>query len=315
MSPIFSHIEPIFPVRDIRETIRYWREVLGFTHQWTWGEPPSHGGVSWQKAFVQFARDPDLAAGSKGNGIWIRLRHIEELYALHERNKAEIVAPLELQAYGLAQYTVREINGYYVHFAGEPAGRRRDGAGPEDAGGTGTGMETTDGAAAAGGMGAEEAGRAGTGSDKAGRVRTGTGPNKTSHDVRIVERKPSVEEYKQLQASIWGAGGDDHIVENAMGTADLIVVAEDVITGEVIGCALLLSDHAGFYCVKNVMVRRDWQGRGVGTALMTELMQRLESSITTPALVGLFARESLEPFYQQFGFLSSFGMVKEINPR
>ena len=63
------------------------------------------------------------------------------------------------------------------------------------------------------------------------------------------------------------------------------------------------------------MVRRDWHGRGVGTALMKELMQRLESSITVPTLVGLFARESLEPFYQQFGFLSSFGMVKEIAPR
>jgi hypothetical protein len=31
-----------------------------------------------------------------------------------------------------------------------------------------------------------------------------------------------------------------------------------------------------------------------------------------PSLVGLFARESLEPFYQQFGFLPAFGMVKEI---
>jgi len=109
MSPIFSHVEPIFPVSDIPETIRYWQEVLGFTHHWTWGEPPSHGGVSWQKAFVQFLRHPDLAAASKGNAIWIRLRHIEELYALHQKNKAEIVAPLELQAYGMVQYSVRIV--------------------------------------------------------------------------------------------------------------------------------------------------------------------------------------------------------------
>ncbi|HVV05920.1 MAG TPA: GNAT family N-acetyltransferase [Puia sp.] len=298
MSPIFSHVEPIFPVRDIPETIRYWQEVLGFTHHWTWGEPPSHGGVSWQKAFVQFLRHPDLAAASRGNAIWIRLRHIEELYALHQRNKAEIVAPLEMHAYGLAQYSVREINGYYVHFAGEPPGRRREetgGAGPET-----TGMRP--------GMSGTGQEMAGTGPETTDR----TGSGKASSEVLIVERKPSVEEYKQLQASIWGSGEDDPIVVNVVATADLVVVAEDAVTGAVIGCALLLSDHAGFYCVKNVMVRRDWQGRGVGTALMKELMQRLESRITRPAMVGLFARESLEPFYQQFGFLSSFGMVKEI---
>ena len=51
LQPIFSHVEPIFPVRDIPETIRYWQEVPGFPNKWTWGEPPTNGGVSWQKAF------------------------------------------------------------------------------------------------------------------------------------------------------------------------------------------------------------------------------------------------------------------------
>ena len=73
------------------------------------GRTSQSWGVSWQKAFVQFLRHPDLAAVSKGNAIWIRLRHIEELYALHQRNKAEIVAPLELQAYGMVQYSVRIV--------------------------------------------------------------------------------------------------------------------------------------------------------------------------------------------------------------
>ncbi|HVU53494.1 MAG TPA: GNAT family N-acetyltransferase [Puia sp.] len=333
MSPVFSHVEPIFPVRDIPETIRYWREVLGFTHHWTWGEPPGHGGVSWQKAFVQFQRDPDLAALSKGNGIWIRLRHIEELYALHRRNKAEIVAPLELQDYGLAQYSVREINGYYVHFAGEPAGRgRHDGGGSvgtgqergadrpgevdngaEEGGGPAGRHDETGGTfdeqarETAGGGPVEVGGEAGTGSSGA-EMKT----KKVEHAVRIVERRPTIVEYQQLQASIWDGPGEDHAIGSVVGTADLTVVAEDAVTREVVGCALMLSDHAGFYCVKNVMVRRNWQGRGVGTALMKELMQRLESRVAGPALVGLFARESLEPFYQQFGFLSSFGMVKEI---
>jgi len=273
--PVFSHVEPIFPVRDIPETIRYWQEALGFTDKWTWGDPPSVGGVSWQKAFVQFMRHPVLADASKGNAIWIRLRHVEELYAFHQSRRAEIVAPLEVHAYGMAQYTVREINGYFVHFAGNPAGR-----------GDGT-----------------------RGGDHERTVSDGWGSNAA---MRIVERKPTVVEYQQVQGSLGGVAEGAEMVENIISTAAYGVVAEDAVSGEVIGQAFLLTDHAGFYYVKNVMVRADRQGRGVGTALMKTLMRWLEKNVDRPSLVGLFAREALEPFYQQFGFLPSFGMVKEI---
>lgn len=279
--PVFSHVEPIFPVRDIPETIRYWQEILGFTHKWTWGDPPAVGGVSWQKVFVQFMRHPALAEASKGNAIWIRLRHVGELYAFHRGRNAEIVAPLELHEYGMAQYTVRELNGYYVHFAGNPAGR-----GDRTSGGGHEGM-TSDG-------GDERNISAGSGS------------------MRIVERKPTVMEYSQVQGGLGGQAEPPEIAANIVSTAAFGVVAEDAVSGEVIGCAFLLTDHAGFYYVKNVMVRADRQGRGVGSALMRALMQWLEKNVTMPSLVGLFARESLEPFYQQFGFLPSFGMVKEI---
>jgi GNAT superfamily N-acetyltransferase len=263
--PVFSHVEPIFPVRDIPETIRYWQEVLGFPDKWIWGDPPTNGGVSWQKAFVQFLRDPELAAASKRNAIWIRLHHVEALYAFHQKNHAEIVAPLEVHPYGMAQYSVREINGYYVHFAGNPV--------------------------------ADGIGRPG---------------EESGASIRIVERKPTVTEYSQVQRSFGGTPEDVRLVENIISTATVGVVAEDAASGDIIGCAFVLSDGAGFYYVKNVMVRPAWQRMGVGTAMVEGLMQWLEQHVTTPSLVGLFARESLEPFYQQFGFLQSFGMVKEI---
>jgi GNAT superfamily N-acetyltransferase len=268
--PVFSHVEPVFPVRDIPSTIRYWKETLGFPQHWVWGDPPSNGGVSWQKAFVQFLRHPALAETSKGNSIWIRLHHVEALYAFHQASGAEIVAPLELHAYGMVQYSVKEINGYYVHFAGNPV--ERDGS-------------------AKGRVGDRAVG---------------------DYFMRIVERKPSVEEYSRLQESLWGQKESVEVVARILSTATYGVVAEDVTGGDMVGCAFVLSDLAGFYYVKNVMVHPEWQGRSVGTALMKTLMRWVESYASSPSLVGLFARESLEPFYQRFGFLSSFGMVKEI---
>ena len=113
-----SHVEPILPVENVVETVNYWHDVLGFADKWTWGDPPNHGGVAWQGAFVQFSHNPNLAAGSKGNAVFIRVKNLPSLYQFHQKKKAEIVEPLENKPWGMSGYTVREINGYYVVFAG-----------------------------------------------------------------------------------------------------------------------------------------------------------------------------------------------------
>jgi GNAT superfamily N-acetyltransferase/uncharacterized glyoxalase superfamily protein PhnB len=118
LQPIFSHVEPVLAVKDVLETIAYWQNVLGFPTKWTWGEPPTFGAVSWQKVHVQFYEDEELATASKGNSIWIRLQRIEELYKFHQEKNANIVAPLEKKPWGMSQYTLRDINGYFLDFAG-----------------------------------------------------------------------------------------------------------------------------------------------------------------------------------------------------
>ncbi len=127
LQPFLSHAEPVFPVTDVSETVSYWRDVLGFPNPMIWGEPPNHGAVSWGGAHVQFSQNPEVAATSKGLYIWIRVRRIEALYALHQRKNAQIVDPLANRPYGFAEYTVREINGYYVSFA-EPVSEREKSA-------------------------------------------------------------------------------------------------------------------------------------------------------------------------------------------
>jgi GNAT superfamily N-acetyltransferase/uncharacterized glyoxalase superfamily protein PhnB len=113
----FSHAEPALAVRNVAETVAYWHEVLGFPGKWTWGDPPNHGGVSWHGAFVQFSLNPELAAVSSGHSVWIKVRELETLYALHQERKAEIVAPITNRPWGMAEYTVRDINGYCLNFS------------------------------------------------------------------------------------------------------------------------------------------------------------------------------------------------------
>src|SRR5688572_30105947 len=116
--PSLDHAAPVLAVSNIIETVDYWHEVLAFPDKWTWGDPPNHGGVSWKGgSFIQFSLNPKLAAVSQGQSIWIRAKNIKALYEIHQQKNALIVSPLEKQPYGFDEYTVKDLNGYYINFA------------------------------------------------------------------------------------------------------------------------------------------------------------------------------------------------------
>ena len=262
---ILSHVEPILAVRDVAETISYWHDSLGFPDKWTWGEPPNHGGVSWQGVYVQFSLDAKLASISKGNSIFIRVRNLEALYKFHQNKNVEIVEPLENKPWGMAGYTVREINGYYVIFAGASIVIREK-------------IEAT-----------------------------------LAETVKVVPRIPTAKEYLNLITAVgWDKYTNNDAIEKILSAPVYAAVAEDATKNQVIGCAMLLSDRASFYYVKDAMVHPDCQGKGVGSMLMKQLTDWLDSNAPEHAYVCLITPENLAPFYKQFDFVPVFGMNRRI---
>ena len=76
--------------------------------------------------------------------------------------------------------------------------------------------------------------------------------------------------------------------------------------GEPIGCARLLRDgHIG-----RVAVVRAWRERGVGTALMLELIAAARSRGDAEVIVN--AQVSAMPFYERHGFIASGDVFEEV---
>src|SRR5258705_8036726 len=239
-----SHVEPILAVKNIAETLQYWHEVLGFPNKWSWGEPPTYGGVNWNSTSIQFSLATELAETSKGNAIFIRVKKLEELYQYHQQKNAVIVEPLENKPWGMAGYTLKEINGYYIVFAGAMIREEK------------------------------------------------RADSELPSTVKIISRIPTVEEYQHLASSVgWHLFNSTATVEKLLKAPIYGLVAEDSNTNNVIGCVLLLSDHASFYYVKDLIVHPDWQGKQVGSALMKELSHWLESNAANNALVALITGE------------------------
>ncbi|SEJ19667.1 Acetyltransferase (GNAT) domain-containing protein [Dyadobacter koreensis] len=262
--PVFLHAEPVLAVKNITETLAYWHEILGFPQMWTWGDPPDHGGVYWNDVFIQFTLNPQLASVSKGNSIWIKVKNLQALYLFHQEKNVNIIMPIENKPWGMSQYVIQEINGYYVSFSSAITDRE-------------------------------------------------PGKNQFPDQIKIVDRVPSVEEYKKLIKSVgWSSAVTDETIADQLSKLIFAVVAENTLTGEAIGCAFLLGDNSSFYYVKDVMVHPDFQKQRVGTAIMRRLSGWLDSNGQDGAMVGLFTGENLAGFYSQIGFSKAFGMNKTI---
>jgi GNAT superfamily N-acetyltransferase len=109
--------EPILAVSDVVATTRYYRDVLGFGDEWTWGEPPEFGGARWDKVSVMFCLQPELASRVEGHQHAILVDGVDALHEQHRASGAQILSALEAKPWGLREYTVRDINGYHLRFA------------------------------------------------------------------------------------------------------------------------------------------------------------------------------------------------------
>ena len=130
--------------------------------------------------------------------------------------------------------------------------------------------------------------------------------------ITITERKPTVEEYQELTASVGWKVKETSLAEKLLEAPLFCAVAEDVSNHKIAGCVLLLGDGASYYYVKDLMVHRDWQNKNVGTALMEKVNEWLEENAVPGSLVGLYTGKNLAPFYRQFGFSEWFGMCRRI---
>lgn len=87
--------------------------------------------------------------------------------------------------------------------------------------------------------------------------------------------------------------------------SDLAQVAIDTDTGRVVGFIAALTDNVQGAFITLLEVLPEYQGQGVGKALVTQMLDRL-SHIQT---IELMCDDDLVPFYTQFGMKRAGGMV------
>lgn len=124
--------------------------------------------------------------------------------------------------------------------------------------------------------------------------------------IQIEARVPSWPEMQALNRAVgWAEVTNPDTARLVPDVAVFGTVAVDGNTGAVVGCAVVTTDGAGFYYIRDVMVHPDYQRQHIGDALMRPVAAYLEAHAPDHALAALLTGESLAPFYARFGFTDS----------
>ena len=115
--PEFRNAIPCLACEDILATAAFYVDVLGFSLEWMWGDPPSDAGVKRGAVDLFLTRRPQLVPKVDGAEVVIVVTNIDDLFAEHVASGADVLSPLESITWNRREYCVRGPHGYHLRFS------------------------------------------------------------------------------------------------------------------------------------------------------------------------------------------------------
>jgi ribosomal protein S18 acetylase RimI-like enzyme len=110
---IFKHAVPILYSADVRKSLRYYTEVLGFESKWEWDDPPTFGGVSKNSVQIFFCKE---GQGNPGTWLSIMISNVDELYERIKSHDGKVLSSPENMDWGLREMVVEDPDGHRIRF-------------------------------------------------------------------------------------------------------------------------------------------------------------------------------------------------------
>jgi catechol 2,3-dioxygenase-like lactoylglutathione lyase family enzyme len=115
-TPPFIECEQIhagLAVSDLAAAIDFYTKKLGFKLAFTWGDPPTFAGLNLDKVQMFLLKG---TPNPKDCTVYFLVGDADVLYEFHRANGVEIAQEIGDREYGIRDYLVRDLNGYYLSF-------------------------------------------------------------------------------------------------------------------------------------------------------------------------------------------------------
>ncbi len=100
-------------VSDIPAAVEFYTTKLGFKLGFLWGDPPTFAGVKLDQVQIFLQKG---TPAPRGCSVYFHVGDADELYQFHRANGVEIAEPPGDREYGIRDYAVRDLHGYYLVF-------------------------------------------------------------------------------------------------------------------------------------------------------------------------------------------------------
>lgn len=112
---------------------------------------------------------------------------------------------------------------------------------------------------------------------------------------------PSNKDFNDVFLSVgWGSREDERIEKTRENTVFAVSVYENE---NIVGMARVIGDGA-YFMVYDLCVRKEYQGKGVGRILVTEIVNWYKDIEDEDTVLHLGSAEGKEKFYEKFGFVA-----------
>ena len=113
----------------------------------------------------------------------------------------------------------------------------------------------------------------------------------------------TVEEFNKLRTIVGWNAIENELAINSIRNASFITTA--IFNNEIIGMARVCGDGGYTVVIADVIVKPDFQKKGIGRKLMENIMDYLKNNLKDgqEIFVNLMSAKDRETFYEQFGFI------------
>lgn len=121
--------------------------------------------------------------------------------------------------------------------------------------------------------------------------------------IKYINKTPTVDEFNQLTEAVGWGRRENAVVEEALRYTLYSVCAYD--EDKLIGYGRIIGDKTIFLHIHDVMVRPEYQGMGIGTGIMNNILDEVNvyRGVNPGIIVYLGASKGKEGFYEKFGFV------------
>jgi catechol 2,3-dioxygenase-like lactoylglutathione lyase family enzyme len=105
---------PIIPVRNMDDSLEFYRDMLGFKVAWIWDD---NGYAAIQCGDIELHLDLQELFTTYRAHSYFFVQNVDKVYAMYISKAVDIVQEIELKPWGVREFTFRDINGHMFKVA------------------------------------------------------------------------------------------------------------------------------------------------------------------------------------------------------